>query len=111
MRQALYQMQAARALEERGHTIAAFQAPLIGDRIRITVPVVLARQLGPDACVYTQAEPWTAARVAALEQWIRDLREESDSPVIVVSREPPNAAAGLPDVIDFIHLPYDGLPE
>jgi hypothetical protein len=111
VRQALYQMQAAQALEGRGDTVAAFQAPLIGDRVRITVPLVLARHLNPDVCVYTEAEVWTADRVAALQDWIRDLREESDSPVMVVSREPSTPVARLGEVAEFIHLPYDGLPE
>jgi hypothetical protein len=61
--------------------------------------------------VYTQCEAWTAARFGALQEWIRDLREESDSDVIVVSREPSDTVAALPDVAVSIHLPYDGLPE
>jgi hypothetical protein len=111
VRQALYQAQAAVALEERGETISAFQVPLVGRRVRLTVPIVLTRQTGPDACVYTQCEAWTAERIGALQAWIRDLREESDSDVIVVSREPSDGVAALPDVAAFIHLPYDGLPE
>jgi hypothetical protein len=95
----------------RGETISAFQVPLLGRRVRLTVPIVLTRQTGPDACAYTQCEAWMAERIGALQAWIRDLREESDSDVIVVSREPSDGVAALPDVAAFIHLPYDGLPK
>jgi hypothetical protein len=111
VRQALYQMQAAAALKDRGDEIFGFQVPFIGQRVRLTVPVVLTRRPGPDAGVYTECESWTPERIAALQNWIRELRQESDSPVIVVARERSAAVAALPDVSEFIHLPYDQLPE
>jgi hypothetical protein len=110
VRQALYQVQAAQLLQQLGHTVSSFQAPLIGARVRITVPVVLARSPGPDACAYTQCEPWTPDRIAALQIWLNDLRKESDSDVIVVAREHSDAVATLPDVAKFVHFPYEGLP-
>jgi hypothetical protein len=110
VRQALYHMQAVAELQDRGHLIRAVLAPLIGDDVRISIPVVIERTDGPDACAYTQCEPWTPARMAALKKWLRDLREVSDSEVIVVAREPSAEVAALADVKEFIHLPYDQLP-
>lgn len=98
VRQALYQVQAGHALQARGHDVRAFQVPFVTNETRITIPVVINREPQIDACGYTQSEPWTAARIADLRQWIADLRTASDSPVIVVSREHSAEVAALPDV-------------
>lgn len=110
VRQGLYQMQAAGALEDRGHEVRAFQAPLTGAGVAITIPIVIAREGGPDACGYTESEEWTGDRVANLAKWIIALRRESDSAVIVVARINSALVASMPAVAEFIHLPYDNLP-
>lgn len=109
VRQGLYQVQAAAMLMQRGHEVNAVQAPLIGARVRLTIPILIVQQ-GPDVCAYTQCEPWTSERIADLQAWLRDLRTETRADVIVVSREPSAAVAALPDVKEFIHMPDDDLP-
>jgi hypothetical protein len=110
IRQGLYQVQAAAMLMERGHDAQAIQQPLIGQKVRLTIPILIRRD-GPDACAYTQCEPWTPDRIADLQAWLRDLRTETPADVIVVSREPSAEVAALPDVKEFIHMPDDDLPQ
>lgn len=102
VRQAVYQVKAADALQSRGHTIRALQVPFVSDRVRITIPVVLDREPKIDACVYTQCEPWTPVRIADLRAWIAELRVDSDSPVIVVASQHSAEVAALPDVEEFL---------
>lgn len=103
-------MQAAVALEDRGHEIRAFQGALVGSEARITIPIVIVGQ-PLDACAYTECEPWSDDRIQNLKDWLRELRKESDSDVIVVARNPSPIVAALPEVKEFIHLPYDNLPK
>lgn len=108
-RQALYQVQAASQLQDRGYVPAAFQVPVIGRMARITIPIAVTTASDAKAAVYTQSEEWTRERVADLRGWIASFREESDTPVIVASRVAPPPAAAVPEVAEFLHLPYDTL--
>jgi hypothetical protein len=109
IRQGLFQVQSAKMLMERGHDVVAVQQPLIGQRVRITIPILIKRT-GPDLCVYTECEPWTADRIAALQAWLRDLRAEGPAEVMVVSRESSDTVARLPEVKEFIRMADDDLP-
>ena len=95
-------MKAGDVLQSRGHTIRALQVPFVSDRIRITIPIVLDREPKIDACVYTQCEPWTPARVADLRAWFAELRVDSESPVIVVATDHSAEVAALPEVEELL---------
>ena len=86
MRQAMYQLQAAMQLEERGYKVDSFQVPLAGKMIRITLPVVANTPDGGAVIIYTQCEEWTRERISDLEAWMAHVREESDAAVLVASR-------------------------
>ena len=45
-RQAIYQLQAGMQLQKSGFEVAAFQVPLVGKMIRITMPIVATRSKG-----------------------------------------------------------------
>jgi hypothetical protein len=109
MRQALYQLQAARQLQDRGYEPTAFQVPLVGRIVRITIPVAVKTPSGDPAVVYTESEEWTRERLSELHTWIANLREESAAPVIVASRVAPPDAAAMSGVAELLHLPYDTL--
>jgi hypothetical protein len=108
-RQAMYQLQAGTQLQERGFAIEAFQIPIVGKMIRITVPIAAAMPDGRNAVVYTQSEEWTPGRIGDLQTWIANLREESDAAIVVASRLPLPDAASAPEVASWLHLPYDTL--
>src|SRR6185436_10447527 len=92
-RQAMYQLQAATQLQDRGFTILMFQVPLAGKMARITVPITATTPAGAKAAVYTQSEDWTSTRLTDLQVWIADLREDSDAAVVVASRLPYSGSA------------------
>src|SRR5262245_42126566 len=108
-RQAMYQLQAATQLKDRGFTLDGFQIPLVGTMIRITVPIGATSPAGQTVAIYTQSEEWTADRVGDLRTWIANLREESAVPIIVASRLPVPDAGSAPEVTEWLHLPYDTL--
>lgn len=110
VRQAVYQMHAAVMLQDSGHEIRSFQAPLIGRRTRITIPIVIAHSPGADVCAYTEAENWDDARIDVLQEWLRQLREETDADVLVVSRTGCDRLSLLADISECIHFPYEKLP-
>ena len=62
-RQAMYQLQAATQLQDRGYHIESLQQPL-GRTAPITIPIVVNTQAGAPAAVYTQSEPWNVERRA-----------------------------------------------
>ena len=107
MRQALYQVQAASQLHDRGYVPAAFQVPMVGKMARITIPIAVKTPSNGEAAVYTQSEAWTRERVSDLRTWIANFREESDTPVIVASRATPPDPATVPEVAELLNLPYD----
>lgn len=109
MRQAMYQVQAARQLHDRGYEPSGFQVPLVGKIARITIPIAMKSPSGGPVVVYTQSEEWTRERISDLRTWVANLREESDAPVIVASRVPPPDASTVPEVAELLHLPYDTL--
>jgi hypothetical protein len=109
MRQAMYQLQAATRLQDRGFTLDGFQIPIVGKMVRITVPIGATTPGGQTAAVYTQSEEWTPDRIGDLRTWVANLREESDVAVIVASRLPPPGPSSAPEISDWLHLPYDTL--
>jgi uncharacterized protein YtpQ (UPF0354 family) len=108
-RQAMYQVQAATQLQDRGYHVESLQQPLVGRTARITIPIVVNTQAGAAAAVYTQSEPWNVERISDLRTWIAAFREESDVPVIVATRLAAPEVAALPDVAECLHLRYDTL--
>src|SRR5262245_27311802 len=106
-RQAMYQVVAAARLKDRGFEIHAFQVPVVGRVARITVPITATTPAGAKAAVYTQAEDWTPERLTDLRAWIGDLREASDVDVVVASRVPPPDGAAVPEVAQWVHVPFD----
>ena len=108
-RQAMYQLQAARQLQDRGYEPTAFQVPLVGRIVRITIPIAVKTPSGHPAVVYTESEEWTRERLSELHTWIANLREERDAPVIVASRVAPPDPTAMSGVAEILHLPYDTL--
>jgi len=106
-RQAMYQVVAGARLKDSGFQIAAFQVPLVGRMARITIPITATTPAGEKAAIYTQSEEWTPERLTDLRTWIGDLREASDSDVIVASRVPPPEPGVVPEVARWLHLPFD----
>jgi hypothetical protein len=111
VRQATYLVHVAGTLADRSLEVRAVQSPLVTDRVRITVPILLSKQRGRATCAYTQADPWTAHRVAALERWLRHLRAATDHDVLVVAREGSPDVAMLSGISAFMRFPCDTLPD
>ena len=111
MRQAMYQLQAAVQLKDRGFTLEAFQVPVVGAMTRITVPIAATAPGGEKTVVYTQSEEWTQDRVDDLRTWVANLREESEADVVVASRRPVPEGAREVEGVRWLHLPYDTLNE
>lgn len=104
-RQGLFQMEVADRLQQEGEEIRGFQVPVVSGSTAIVIPLVLVRHSEPDVCVYTQSEPWSAARSDAFGRWLKDLRRLSDSHVTVVSRHVwPHDVANVKGV-SFVHYP------
>ena len=109
MRQAMYQLQAATQLQDRGFKVEGFQLAVVGTMVRITVPIAVTTPAGQKAAVYTQSEEWTRDRAGDLRTWVANLREESDVAIVVASRFPFPDTATAAEVAHWLHLPYDTL--
>jgi hypothetical protein len=107
-RQAGYLVQAGARLKDEGHQPEVVQLPLVGNGVRLTVPMVLADRRGNKALVFTQAEAWTMQRIEQLRAWIEDVRKAgipAQVPVLVVSQHDSPDVAEVPGVMQFIPLP------
>lgn len=98
---------AAARLKDAGHQPEGVQQPLVGNGVRLTVPLVLADRHGNRAVAFTESEPWTPERIAALQAWVLDVRRAglpAYIPILVVSSHESPDVAGLPGVTQFIPL-------
>ena len=86
----------------RKHTFAGSAEQNSARTATPPIPIVLDREPKIDACVYTQCEPWTPARVADLRAWFAELRVDSESPVIVVATDHSAEVAALPEVEELL---------
>jgi hypothetical protein len=105
--EAAYLAAAAARLKDAGHQPEGVQQPLVGNGVRLTVPLVLADRHGSKAVAFTESEPWTPERIAALQAWILGVRRAGVPayiPVLVVSSHESPDVTRLPGVTQFIPL-------
>src|SRR6266545_1772445 len=98
---------ASARLKDAGHQPEGVQQALVGNGARLTVPLVLADRHGNKAVAFTESEPWSSERIAALQAWILGVRRAgvpAHIPVLVVSSHESADVARLPGVTQFIPL-------